>query len=69
METIVTKQQMIDYLQMFLTAWLEDKEKYGIEDRTVKKDMDRLVGCKCMVETLIGEPVNLGLNGTVTLGY
>jgi len=69
METIVTKQQMIDYLQMFLTVWLEDKEKYGMEDRTVQKDMDRLIGCKCMTETLIGEPVNLWLNGTVTLGY
>lgn len=69
METIVTKQQMIDYLQMFLTAWLEDKEKYGMEDRTVKKDMDRLLGCKCMVETLIGESVNLCIDGNVTLGY
>ena len=68
MEITVTQQQMINYLQMFLSAWIDDKEKYGMEDRTVKKDMDRLLGCKCMVETLIGQPVNLMMNGTVTVG-
>lgn len=68
MEITVTQQQMLDYLQMFLDSWLEDKEHYGMEDRTVKKDMDRLLGCKCMVETLIGQPVNLMMNGTVTVG-
>ena len=65
----VTAQQMLDYLQMFLDAWLADKKKYGMNDRTVQKDMDRLLGCKCMVETLIGVPVNLTLDGTVTIGY
>ena len=69
MENVVTHKQMLDYLQMFLDAWIADKEKYGMEDRTVKKDMDRLLGCKCMVETLIGQPVNLTLDGTVTTGY
>ena len=68
MEITVTQQQMLNYLQMFLDAWLDDKEKYGMDDRTVKKDMDRLLGCKCMVETLIGQPVNLMMNGTVTVG-
>ena len=65
----VTAQQMLDYLQMFLDSWLEDKERYGMEDRTVQKDMDRLLGCKSMVETLINMPVNLTLDGTVTIGY
>lgn len=69
MEITVTQHQMLDYLQMFLDAWLDDKEKYGMEDSTVKKDMDRLLGCKCMVETLIGQPVNLSMNGTVTIGF
>ena len=69
MEVTITQQQMLNYLQMFLDAWIDDKEKYGMEDRTVQKDMDRLLGCKCMVETLIGQPVNLSLNGTVTVGY
>ena len=69
MEITVTQHQMLNYLQMFLDAWLDDKEKYGMEDRTVKKDMDRLLGCKCMVETLIGQPVNLSMNGTVTIGF
>lgn len=65
----ITAQQMLNYLQTYLDAWLADKEKYGMEDRTVKKDMDRLLGCKGMVETLIGVPVNLTLDGTVTIGY
>ena len=69
MEITVTQQQMLDYLQIHLDAWLADKKKYGMEDNTVKKDMDRLLGCKCMVETLIGMPVNLTLDGTVTVGY
>ena len=70
METrTVNVQQMLNYLQSYLNAWLTDKEKYGMEDRTVKKDMDRLLGCKSMVETLIGVPVNLTLDGTVTIGY
>lgn len=69
MEITVTQHQMLNYLQMFLDAWLDDKEKYGMEDSTVKKDMDRLLGCKCMVETLIGQPVNLSMNGTVTIGF
>ena len=64
----VTQQQMLDYLEMFLSAWIEDKEKYGMEDKTVQKDMDRLLGCKCMVETLIGQPVSLMMNGTVAVG-
>lgn len=70
METrTVTVQQMLNYLQSYLDAWLLDKDKYGMEDRMVKKDMDRLLGCKSMVETLIGVPVNLTLDGTVTIGY
>ena len=69
MEITVTQQQMLDYLQMFLNAWLTDKATYGMEDRTVKKDMDRLLACKSMVETLIGQPVNLTLDGTVTVGF
>ena len=65
----VTAQQMLNYLQSYLDTWLADKEKYGMEDRTVQKDMDRLLGCKSMVEILIGVPVNLTLDGTVTIGY
>lgn len=69
MEITVTQQQMLNYLQTFLNAWLVDKATYGMEDRIVKKDMDRLLACKSMVETLIGQPVNLTLDGTVTVGF
>lgn len=69
MKNTVTSKEMLDYLQMFLTAWLEDKDKYGMKDRMVLKDMDRLIACKSMVETLIGVPVNLQMNGEVTIGF
>ena len=69
MERVVTQKQMIDYLQMFLTGWMEDAMTYGDEDRIVQKDLDRLCACKCMVETLIGQPVNLQMDGKVTVGY
>lgn len=65
----VAAQEMISYLQMFLEAWLADKEKYGMDDTFVKKDMDRMLACKSMVETLIGVPVNMTMDGTVTIGY
>lgn len=69
MEITITQQQMLNYLQTFLNAWLVDKATYGMEDWIVKKDMDRLLACKSMVETLIGQPVNLTLDGTVTVGF
>lgn len=68
MRNTVTSKEMLDYLQMFLTAWLEDKNKYGMEDRIVQRDTDRLLACKSMVEALIGVPVNLQLDGKVTTG-
>lgn len=69
MKNTVTSKEMLDYLQMFLTVWLADKKKYGMDDRFVQKDMDKLLACKSMVETLIGVPVNLQMNGEVTIGF
>lgn len=61
--------QMIAYLQSQLDNFLEEKEKYGDDDRIVEKKFDAMIACKEMVEALIGEPVNLGLNGKVTVGF
>lgn len=50
-------------------ADLEAEEKqFGRNDRIVAKKMIGLLACKEMVERLIGCPVNLGLDGKVTLG-
>ena len=65
----VSQETMLNYLQMMLTAWKSDVDRYGKTDKFVMKDLDRLCACKSMVESLIGIPVNLGLDGKVTVGY
>ena len=63
------KEQMIAYLQSMMDSFKIEEAKYGIEDRVVKDKMHAMIACKEMVEALIGEPVNLGLNGKVTVGF
>ena len=63
------KEQMINYLQQMMDAFVNEKEKYGMDDRIVQAHLDNMIACKEMVEALIGEPVNLGLNGKVTIGF
>ena len=65
----VSQETMLNYLQMMLTAWKLDVDRYGRSDRQVQKDLDRMCACKSMVETLIGVPVNLEINGRVTVGF
>lgn len=62
------KEQMIAYLQSRLDDFKKDEARYGMDDFTEKK-LDGLLACKDMVEALIGEPVNIGLNGKVTVGF
>ena len=63
------KEKMIAYLQAMLTEYLEEKSQFGSEDRVVKHKFYEMIGAKEMAESLIGEPVNLGLNGKVTVGF
>ena len=63
------KEQMITYLQSMMDDFKKEEAKYGIEDRTLLKKLDNMIACKEMVEALIGEPVNLGINGKVTVGF
>ena len=63
------KEQMINYLQQMMDAFVNEKEKYGMDDRIVQAHLDNMIACKEMVEALIGEPVNLGINGKVTVGF
>lgn len=63
------REQMLNYLQGMLDAFLEDKERYGFEDYAVQKDFEAMIACKEMVEALIGEPVNLRKDGKVTVGF
>lgn len=64
-----SKTMMIQYLQSMMNRFKEQEAKYGIEDRMVLKLLDSMIACKEMTEALIGEPVNLGIDGTVTVGF
>lgn len=63
------EEQILAYLKERLTAWIIDRDLYGVDDRVVRKDLDRLLACKDMAEVLICKPINLTVNGNVTVGY
>lgn len=64
-----TKEQMINYLQQMMDRVQRDIARYGKEDRMVEKRIDDMIACKEMVEAFIQEPVNLGMDGRVTVGF
>ena len=65
----ITKETLINYLQSQMDNFMKEKERYGIEDRYVERKLDAMIACKEMVESLIGEPVNLQKDGRVTTGF
>ena len=66
---MIAEASMLAYLQDRLTDALEDCRIYGPDDRIASKKLNACIACKDMVETLICKPVNLGKDGTVTVGY
>lgn len=60
---------MLNYLQSMLDDFIQEKDKYGMDDRVVKGKFHDMIACKEMVETLIREPVNLQIDGKVTVGF
>lgn len=64
----VTKEKMLRYLQSMTDNFVAEEEKYGMDD-FVEKKLDALLACKDMVEALIEMPVNIGLDGKVTVGF
>ena len=63
------EKKMIDYLQGMLDEFMVEKNEFGISDRIVGKKLDKMLACKEMVETMIGMPINLGIDGKVTIGF
>ena len=61
--------KMIAYLQSMMDEFKKEEARYGIQDRVVESKLDGMIACKDMVEALIGKPVNLGINGIVTVGF
>lgn len=65
----ITKEGMLNYLQQMIDKVQTDITKFGKEDRMVEHRIDAMIACKEMVEAFIQEPVNLGLDGKVTVGF
>lgn len=63
----VSQEIMIGYLQSMMDNFKAQEERYGMSDYLEHK-LDAMIACKEMVEALIGEPVNLQLDGKVTIG-
>lgn len=69
MNITITAEQMLGYLQSMMNDWQEEKARYGSDDRIVRKKMQAMIDCKNMVECLIQMPVNLQIDGKVTVGF
>ena len=69
MKKSVSSESMLAFLQCLLDDWNSEREKFGDDDRIVVKKFSEMIGCKDMVECLIGCPVNLGKDGKVSVGF
>lgn len=63
-----TEKDLINYLQSQMDDFKRNEEKFGM-DRETEHKLDAMIACKEMVETLIRKPVNLGIDGRVTVGF
>lgn len=63
------REQMLAYLQSMMDEFKKREERFGIRDEYTIDILDKMIACKEMVETLIGEPVNLRKDGKVTVGF
>ena len=63
------RDQMINYLQSMMDEFKRREAKFGIDNPYTEELLDKMIACKEMAEALIGEPVNLGLDGKVTVGF
>ena len=67
MRETVKSTTMLYYLQSMLDYYREHEEKFN--DDHSHAFIAKMCACKDMVETLIQEPVNLQLDGKVTVGF
>ena len=66
---VLTESDLLRGLQSRFDFWLEERQKFGDGERLVQKHLDQLCYCKDYVEYLIGKPVNLKTDCTITVGY
>ena len=65
---MATREQMINYLQQMMDKVQDEIKRYGMDER-IEHRIDAMIACKEMVEAFIQEPVNLGKDGRVTVGF
>lgn len=66
---MATEKQLIDYLQFQMDRYKQSERERGFYNFETKKLLDGMISCKEMIENLIKKPVNLGLDGKVTVGF
>lgn len=64
----ISQEKMIGYLQSMMDNFKDQEKRYGMNEYLEHK-LDAMIACKEMVEALIGQPVNLQLDGKVTVGF
>ena len=69
MNKYVSSADMLSHLQFLLSEYMEEKERYGADDRIVNRKMHDMIACKNMCECLLSVPINLQRDGKVTVGF
>ena len=65
----ITVEQVITYLQFRLDDFVEFRKDFGDDDERTIAKFDQMIGAKEMAEVLLQMPVNLQLDGKVTVGF
>ena len=68
MRETITAMEMLDYLKVDFKIAMRDRRILGADDERAQSRMGWCIGMKEMCENLIGVPVNLKLDGRVTIG-
>ena len=68
-EIKITKEMLINYVQNMLTRYKLFEDKYGIHNEYTEELFNDMIACKEMAEAIIQEPVNLGKDGVVRVGF
>lgn len=68
MRETITAMEMLDYLKVDFKIAMRDRRILGADDERAQSRMEWCIGMKEMCENLIGVPVNLKLDGRVTIG-
>lgn len=66
---VFSEKDLIDFLQKELCDVKKMIDKHSLEDPYTNMRFEWMIGQKEMVEVLIGKPVNLGVDGVVTVGF